>query len=72
MQTELRCVTWKFVKSERSDQRKYIIIIIIKYQKQATTVALNGEDALMLLATALIKLWIHFNYQSEYFIDRKF
>ena len=32
-------------------------ILSWKYQKQATTAALNGEDALMLLPTALRKSW---------------
>ena len=33
--------------------------LLLKHQKQAITVALNGEDALMLLRTALRKSWIY-------------
>ena len=34
-------------------------ILLLKYQKQAITSALNVEDALMLLPTALMKSWIY-------------
>ena len=34
-------------------------VLLLKYQKQARTASLNMEDALMLLPTALRKLWIY-------------
>ena len=34
-------------------------ILFSKYQEQAITAALNGEDALMLMLTALRKSWIY-------------
>ena len=34
-------------------------ILLSKYQEQAITAALNGEDALMLMLTALRKSWIY-------------
>ena len=34
-------------------------IMLLKCQKQAITVALNGKDALMLLSAALEKSWIY-------------
>ena len=40
-------------------------ILLFKYRKKATIAALNGEDVLMLLRTALKKLWI---YQVLHFV----
>ena len=34
-------------------------VLLLKYQKQAITAALNGKHALVLLLTALRKLWIY-------------
>ena len=49
LHTELRCVTSEF-KLRWGENYMFL-----KYQKQAITAALNGEDALMLLPTALRK-----------------
>ena len=50
-------------------------IILLKYQKQAITVAVNGKDALMFLSTVLEKLWsipsVAFYCQSEHFADQE-
>ena len=34
-------------------------VILLKYQEQAITAAVNGKDALMLLSAGLEKSWIH-------------
>ena len=58
---EPSCVTWKFETLILLKAREVITenIIYLKYQKQAIAAALNREDVLMLLPTALRKLWIY-------------
>ena len=63
MQPKLRCTLKIWIKETLplSKDRGIITknIISLKYQKLAIAVSLNGKDGLMLLPTALKKLWIY-------------